>query len=61
MDGESEFLCLGIRKQTNWQRSTCDPKWDEVKDLHRRNLSLIVDLDTRFSFEWSSYSKYRYA
>ena len=24
------FICLGIKKQTSWQRSTCDPKWEEV-------------------------------
>lgn len=24
------FAGLGTTKQTNWQRSTCDPKWEEV-------------------------------
>ncbi|CAF4438073.1 unnamed protein product, partial [Adineta steineri] len=23
----------GVKKQTNWQRSTCDPKWDETFDF----------------------------
>lgn len=38
--GRAKFLSLspsdnnrvlsGITKETNWQRSTCDPKWEEV-------------------------------
>ncbi len=27
------FCLLGIKKQTSWQRSTCDPKWDETLDF----------------------------
>lgn len=27
------FLLEGIKKQTNWQRSTCDPTWNEVSSI----------------------------
>jgi len=36
------FYLLGIKKQTNWQRSTCDPKWDEVKKIVLILLNSII-------------------
>ncbi|CAF1425575.1 unnamed protein product [Adineta ricciae] len=27
------LIFQGVKKQTNWQRSTCDPKWDETLDF----------------------------
>ncbi len=56
-------LLLGIKKQTNWQRSTCDPKWDEVDKICVSFVFCIqpIVLDARFSSQWCPNSKCRHS
>ncbi|CAF4343536.1 unnamed protein product, partial [Adineta steineri] len=32
----------GITKQTTWQRSTCDPKWDETLEFPLNDVPIII-------------------
>ncbi|CAF5029105.1 unnamed protein product [Rotaria sp. Silwood1] len=39
------LIFQGIKKQTNWQRSTCDPKWEETLDFPLNGIP-IQSMDT---------------
>lgn len=60
------FSLVGIKKQTNWQRSTCDPKWEEVIWVSFHWTAHFYDwfsfylLVFRISIERSSHTKYRH-